>query len=74
MAGSQQTDIIWRKSTASGAGECVEVAFADELVLVRSSRDRLGSVLSFSRQEWEAFVEGVNNGEFTPDQASDDTA
>jgi hypothetical protein len=73
VADSEQTHIIWRKSTASGSGACVEVALADESVLVRSSRDPLGSVLCFSRQEWVAFLEGVSNGEFTPDQASNDT-
>ncbi len=73
MADSEQTYIIWRKSTTSGGGNCVEVAFADESVLLRSSRDPLGSVLSFSRQEWVAFLEGASKGEFTPDPASDDT-
>lgn len=73
MADSEQTCIIWRKSTKSGGGNCVEVAFADESVLVRSSRDPLGSVLSFSRQEWVAFLEGTSKGEFTPDPASKDT-
>ena len=68
----EQTSIIWRKSTASVSGQCVEVAFADESVLVRNSRDPLGSVLRFSRQEWAAFLKGVDNGEFTTGQASDD--
>lgn len=73
MADSEQTYIIWRKSTTSGGSNCVEVAFADESVLLRNSRDPLGSVLSFSRQEWVAFLEGASKGEFTPDPASDDT-
>ena len=30
-------------------------------------------MLSFTRQEWAAFLEGVNNGEFTLDQISNDT-
>jgi hypothetical protein len=50
----------------------LEVAFADESVLVRNSRDPLGSVLCFSHQEWAAFVKGVDNGEFTTSQASSD--
>jgi hypothetical protein len=73
VADSEQTNITWRKSRTSGGGNCVEVAFADESVLVRNSRDLLGSVLSFSRQEWMAFLEGASKGEFTPDPASDDT-
>lgn len=72
MADSGQTHITWRKSTASGDGNCVEVAFAGESVLVRSSWQPRGSVLCFSRQEWMAFLEGVSSGEFTPGQASND--
>ena len=73
MADSEQTNIIWRKSTMSQGGNCVEVAFADKSVLVRNSRGPRGSVLSFSRQEWMAFLEGANNGEFTPDPGSTDS-
>jgi Domain of unknown function (DUF397) len=69
MTDSEQTHITWRKSTASNASSCVEVAFADESVLVRNSRDPLGPILSFSREEWMAFLEGAHNGEFTLDQA-----
>lgn len=66
MTDSEQSDITWHKSTASGAaGNCVEVAVVDNSVLVRNFRDPLGSVLSFTCQEWVAFLEGVNNGEFT---------
>jgi Domain of unknown function (DUF397) len=72
VADPEQT-YIWRKSTASGGGNCVEVAFADESVLVRNSRDPLGSVLSFSCQEWMAFLEGASNGEFDPGATSSDT-
>ena len=47
------------KSTASNVnGACVEVAFADNSVLVRNSRDPLVSVLSFTYQEWAAFLKG----------------
>jgi hypothetical protein len=56
---SERADITWRKSTASGAsGDCVEVAFALEYVLVRDSRDPLGPTLSFSRTKWTAFLAG----------------
>lgn len=71
MTDSEQADLTWHKSTASNVnGACVEVAFADNSVLVRNSRDPLVSVLSFTYQEWAAFLKGVNNGEFTPNQAS----
>jgi hypothetical protein len=56
----------WRKSTFSGSdSNCVEVAIAaDGTVGVRDSKDRSGPHLEFTRSEWQAFVAGVNNGEF----------
>jgi hypothetical protein len=76
VADPEQTELIWRKSPRSTTGNCVEVAFAGESVLVRNSRDPLGPVLSFSRHEWAAFLEGASNGDFTlgPSQAIDDSA
>jgi hypothetical protein len=55
---------VWRKSEASGVNGCVEVAFVEEGVAVRNSRDSAGTVLLFSRADWEAFLRGVRNGEF----------
>jgi hypothetical protein len=64
---SQPTDITWHKSTASGGGgsNCVEVAAVDGSVLVRNSRNPLGSVLSFPCRPWATFLAGVRNGELT---------
>jgi Domain of unknown function (DUF397) len=66
VADGERAHITWRRSTASADGNCVEVAFASESILVRNSRDPLGPVLSFSPQEWAAFLEGANKGEFAP--------
>jgi hypothetical protein len=54
----------WRKSTRSGANGCIEVAFVEDQVAVRDSKDRDGPVLVFTAHEWEAFVGGVHDGEF----------
>jgi Domain of unknown function (DUF397) len=54
----------WRKSTRSGNNGCVEVAFVENQVAVRDSKDRGGPVLVFTAHEWEAFVGGVRTGEF----------
>jgi Domain of unknown function (DUF397) len=67
VAKSDPTPTVWRKSTASGSSDCVEVAFAGEAVLVRCSRDRSGPILRFLPHEWTAFLAGVRNGEFDPD-------
>jgi hypothetical protein len=54
----------WRKSTRCGSSACVEVAKVDDRFLVRDSKDPRGTVLSFTEQEWQAFVEGIEAGEF----------
>ncbi len=55
----------WRKSSACSSGQCVEVAFIDQLVAVRDSKQQgVGPVLIFSRDEWSAFLTGVTSGEF----------
>jgi hypothetical protein len=55
---------VWRKSSRSGAGGCVEVAVLEDHVAVRDSKNRQGSVLVFTPAEWEAFLGGARNGEF----------
>ena len=58
---------LWRKSSASGTGNCVEVARPSgdgDSVLVRDSKDPNGAVLRFTGPEWKAFVIGVKSGEF----------
>ena len=64
MADSESSSSIWRKSTASGTGNCVEVSLAAGSVLMRNSRNPQGPVLSFTHPEWEAFLTGVRDGEF----------
>jgi hypothetical protein len=61
MINSEQAATAWRKSTASGGGggNCVQVAFIDDSVLVRDSKDPSGTVLSFSHSEWAAFLIGT---------------
>jgi hypothetical protein len=59
---------IWSKSSFSGAAEqnCVEVARLGAAgVAVRDSKNPTGPALTFSTDEWTAFVDGVLAGEFT---------
>jgi hypothetical protein len=65
MASTRPRDLGWRTSSASGQGDCVEVAFnRQDEVFVRHSKDPDGPVLRFTGAEWEAFVAGVRGGEF----------
>jgi hypothetical protein len=56
----------WRKSSASGntGTDCVQVARTHSYVWVRDSKDPLGPVLGFTHEEWAAFLDGVQRGEF----------
>ncbi|HEX5118986.1 MAG TPA: DUF397 domain-containing protein [Pseudonocardiaceae bacterium] len=49
----------WFKSSASSSGNtvnCVEIAWAGAVVLVRNSRDRAGARLAIPTASWAAFV------------------
>ena len=50
--------LTWVKSSRSGNGGCVEVA-ARGHVLVRDTKDRQGSVLTFSPAAWRRFASRV---------------
>ena len=61
---------VWRKSSYSGVNGCVQVAFSDDGVAVRDSKQQHGAVLSFTATEWQAFLRAVRDGEFDlPDLA-----
>ena len=57
--------IEFRVSSFCSYGSCVEVGrTADGAVLVRDTKDRAQRALSFTDEEWAAFVAGVKAGEF----------
>jgi hypothetical protein len=60
-------DARWMKSSYSGPnGNCVEVAILDAGVAVRDTKNHgTGPVLRFTRAEWDAFLAGARDGEFT---------
>jgi hypothetical protein len=58
-------DLHWFKSSASAAGNCVEVAhLPGGGVAVRESKDRAKTPHVYTRPEWAAFLAGAKNGEF----------
>ena len=55
----------WFTSSACNNSACVEVAFADDQVLVRDSKNPEAAVLVFTHEQWELFMRGTTNNEFT---------
>ena len=66
MTDSQRSANVWKKSSASGAAGCVEVAFVQGWVLVRHSANPEGDVLRFSLSAWNSFLAGVRNADIDP--------
>nr|WP_250002499.1 DUF397 domain-containing protein [Actinoplanes sp. M2I2] len=57
-------NLRWSKAKRCAGGDCVEVALTGGHVLVRNSKNP-DEVLSFTGDEWEAFLDGVKEGEFS---------
>jgi hypothetical protein len=58
------TPALWVKSTRSQAQtNCVEVADAGAVRLVRDSKNPDGAILSFDAAQWAAFIAAVRDGQ-----------
>jgi Domain of unknown function (DUF397) len=60
----EMNSVKWQKSTRCGSNACVEVAKVENEYLVRDSKNPEAAPLTFTADEWTAFVEGVSAGEF----------
>jgi uncharacterized protein DUF397 len=57
--------IEYKISSFCSHGGCVEVGrTSDGAILVRDAKDRAQQALTFTDEEWAAFVAGVKAGEF----------
>jgi hypothetical protein len=54
----------WQVSSRCQGGGCVEVDITSDAVFVRDSKEVNSPVLTFTRQEWNDFLDGVYAGEF----------
>ena len=56
--------LAWRVATKCNGGACIRIAAHDGKVLLGDSKNPEGPVLVYSRAEWEAFADGVRQGDF----------
>ena len=62
-------DANFKKSSFSQYGDnhqphCVEIKRMSESVFVRDSKSPSAATLEFTHEEWSAFLQGANAGEF----------
>jgi hypothetical protein len=54
----------WRIAVACNGGECIRVAPQGDQIVIGDSKNPDGPVLTYSRNEWHAFVDGIRQGDF----------
>ncbi len=61
-SGSRQSP--WRTAKMSGESNCVQVRSDNDMIVVGNSRFPDGPFLSYTQDEWTAFLDGAKKGEF----------
>lgn len=64
MAGADHSAVVFRKSSYSESGNCVEVGIHGDVsaVLIRDSKDPDGGILSVSPTTWKNFLQEIQHG------------
>jgi Domain of unknown function (DUF397) len=57
-------DLAWRVAHNCSGGSCVRVAPSQDTILIGDSKHPHGPVLSYTREEFAAFVRGIREGDF----------
>lgn len=58
------TDTPWRTAAKSGAGNCIQVTRRNGVIMIADSKHPGGPILSYTIQEFDAFLDGAKKGEF----------
>lgn len=56
--------LAWRVALRCNGGECIRVAPHGNQIIIGDTKNPKGPVLTYSRDEWHAFVDGVRQGDF----------
>ncbi|GGS61154.1 hypothetical protein GCM10010156_19910 [Planobispora rosea] len=62
--GVTNPSLDWRISSRCNGGGCVQVAFADNMIVVRDSKHPDNGMLRYSHSEWLAFTRAVKQGAY----------
>lgn len=60
------SDFVKATGTSPGCDWCVEVARKRQGVAFRDSKNHAAGTIFFTNNEWQAFINGVKDGEFEP--------
>lgn len=62
-------EVKWKTSTFCADKSCAEVSHQHRVWKIRNNQDPDGPVVTFTEDEWTAFVAGVKDGQFDPPTA-----
>jgi uncharacterized protein DUF397 len=65
MLSAESPILVWRKSSFSESGNCVEVAIQGESVLIRDSKNPNGGILCVPSSAWQEFTRGIQINSIT---------
>jgi Domain of unknown function (DUF397) len=57
-------DIPARTAVKSSGGDCVQVTRSDGVIIITHSKKLSGPAISYTIQEFDAFLDGAKKGEF----------
>lgn len=58
------SDARWQSGAPEGTTGGVEIAFVDDVIVMRDGKHPAGPVLVFTQSEWDAFLAGARDNEF----------
>jgi hypothetical protein len=62
--GREYAQLVWRTASASGGGDCVQVARTEAGIAVRDSKNPAGPWHAYERGSWSVFLARVKSGGF----------
>jgi predicted secreted Zn-dependent protease len=57
-------ELNWQVARECNGGACIQVAAQGEQIVIGDSKNPKGPILTYSRTEWDAFANGLRQGDF----------